>query len=82
MLTMVTRLSNWITTTTTSSAPSWLRYGQSQNGWSDYVVGNAFQNTLYGIYGMHLTTQTLSVDDIDANGFGLGDAYPKPSWSF
>jgi hypothetical protein len=59
--------------------PSWLRYGQSTNGWTDYVVGNAYANTLYGIYGMHLTTQTLDVKDIDASGYGLGDAYPNPA---
>ena len=57
------------------NSTSGVRYGQSPaSGWTDYIPSLS----QWGFMGMKLTTQTLSVDDIDSKGFGLGQAYPNP----
>ena len=43
-----------------------------------YYPGLIYDARFYLYSGVHLTTQNLSVDDIDANGYGLGQAYPNP----
>lgn len=56
-----------------------LVYGQTVNGWRSYFPGSIFTNTLVESTDYHLTTQTLSVNTLDANGNGIGNIYPNPS---
>ena len=54
-------------------------YGQTVSIFKSYLPGTVFTNTIFEGTDYHLTTQTLSVKNVDANGNGLGNVYPNPS---
>lgn len=54
-------------------------YGQTLGIWKSYIPGTVFGYTIFEGTDYHLTTQTLSIDNVDANGNGLGNVYPNPS---
>jgi hypothetical protein len=54
-------------------------YGQTVSIFKSYLPGTVFTNTIFEGTDYHLTTQTLSVKNVDANGNGLGNIYPNPS---
>ncbi len=49
------------------------------NIFKSYIPGPVFGNTFFEGTDYHLTTQTLSVSTLDANGNGIGNIYPNPS---
>jgi hypothetical protein len=44
-----------------------------------YLPGTVFTNTIFDATEYHLTSNTVSIDNIDANGNGIGNIYPNPS---
>jgi hypothetical protein len=58
-----------------------LVYGQKISIWQSYLPGTVFTNTIFEGTDYHLTTNTLSVKNSDANGNALGNVYPNPSRS-
>jgi hypothetical protein len=54
-------------------------YGQSVGIFKSYLPGNVFTNTIFDATEYHLTSNTVSVNTIDANGNGIGNIYPNPS---
>ena len=58
------------------TSTSTVRYGQTNSGgWTDYIPSLS----QWGSAGFKMTTQTLSLKDVDNNGYGLGQAYPNPA---
>lgn len=53
--------------------------GATVNIFKSYIPGTVFSNTFFEGTDYHLTTQTLSVNTVDANGNGIGNIYPNPS---
>lgn len=45
---------------------------------SRYTLGSTFADRYYAYSYFKLSTTTLGVEDVDANGYGLGQAYPNP----
>lgn len=43
-----------------------------------YTLGSTFADRYYAYSSFKLSTKTLSTEDIDAEGYGLGNAYPNP----
>ena len=58
-----------------------LVYGQTISIWKSYLPGTVFTNTIFDGTDYHLTTNTLSIKNSDANGNALGNVYPNPSRS-
>jgi hypothetical protein len=56
-----------------------MAFGATLGIWKSYLPGNVFTASLVDGTEYHLTTQTLSADQIDANGNGIGNIYPNPS---
>lgn len=54
-------------------------YGQAQNGWNSNVPGNAYFTHRYWRAFVHATVFDASVENVNANGYGVGKAYPNPS---
>lgn len=54
-------------------------FGKDFSIWKSYLPGTVFTNTLFEATQYHLTTQTLAVKNIDANGNGIGNIYPNPN---
>lgn len=53
--------------------------GLAGNFWRAYLPGTVFSRTLFDGTEYHLTTQTLSVKNVDALGNGIGNVYPNPN---
>jgi len=54
-------------------------FGRNFGIWQSYLPGTIFTNTLFDATQYHLTTQTLNVKNVDANGNGIGNIYPNPN---
>ena len=55
------------------------RYSASSTNWTGYVPGNAFFNNQYFTSGFHVTTQSLSVEEVSSIDKNVGDLYPNPN---
>lgn len=57
-----------------------VRYGQTVSIFNTYLPGTVFGSTIFHNIAFHASSDsTLSIEDITADGFGLGSAYPNPT---
>lgn len=57
-----------------------VRYGQNLFGFlRGYIPGNLFGTAFIHDHFYHVSTQSLSAVTPNANGYGIGDAYPNPT---
>jgi hypothetical protein len=54
-------------------------YGQTTGIWKSYIPGTVFNSTLFEGASYHLTTQTLSIKNVDNKGNGIGNIFPNPT---